>query len=897
MNVVLMLTPAGHLRLIEHSDGWALTDDFARTLMAAFTQGNGFLNLLTDDFPAGMPADWQFFRQFASAFITRVCHARADLAGNVDCSWDKVRPDPAFFADFAEECPPFSGREYLTAALLTSWWAQLEHEVQSQIQNLDHDWDDWLQRFNPAWQQVGRVSFHLAENKQDASGEHPFAFLATFIHRLSASAQPKHLPLASALKAYANDRNALMAVLKPIQAAGEKSDFIAGLVAGKDIYRPLAWSAQDAGRFLRDIPLLESCGIVVRMTNLWKNSSPGKVKVDVQVDLKPGQKLGINALLDFSLRTSLNGVALTKEELEQLYQLEGGLVRLKGDWVVVEPEKIRALLAQWEEARIVAAQGFPFIKGLRMLAGLWVPGQRMGEAAEDIREYCRIEAGEELRKQLEELESPEKILLPDLPPRLAATLRPYQLNGVKWLWRMGELGLGACLADDMGLGKTIQVLSWLTLLRQKGMTKSSPALLVVPASLLVNWRQEAAKFTPELSLKIIHPMFLRDEELVTPDRLINGVDVVVTTYGMLLRQAHLREREWSAVIADEAQAIKNPESQQSRVVRGLLSSRRLALTGTPVENKLTDLWSLFDYINPGLLGSASDFRAWTEQMAGADGKINYTPVRKLTRPYIMRRLKTDKKIISDLPDKVETKVYCRLTPAQAVLYQQTVRAMARDLKAFDDIQRKGVVLKYLMMFKQICNHPAQFDGSGDYRPAQGGKFANLTALTEKLASRQEKMLVFTQFKEMTEPLNDHLVRCWGRTGEVIHGGTPVARRQEIVTRFQQDELLPFLVLSLKAAGTGLNLTAANHVIHFDRWWNPAVENQATDRAFRIGQHRNVMVHKFICRGTIEEKIDGLIESKKELADALLGGGTEKLLTEMSNEELLNFVALDVDSLR
>jgi non-specific serine/threonine protein kinase len=330
-------------------------------------------------------------------------------------------------------------------------------------------------------------------------------------------------------------------------------------------------------------------------------------------------------------------------------------------------------------------------------------------------------------------------------------------------------------------------------------------------------------------------------------------------------------------------------------LRTLRSSRKLALTGTPVENRLTDLWTIFDYISPGLLGNINGFKEFIKKLTDDAGGVNYAPLRRLTKPYIMRRLKTDKSIISDLPDKTEIKVYCSLTKQQATLYQQAVRSMAKDLKELDDIQRRGLVFKYLMVFKQICNHPAQFDGSGDLNPAAGGKFQRITAIVEEITSRQEKVLIFTQFREMIEPLHEHLAGCFGRPGLMLHGGTSIKKRQQLVEQFQSESGPPFFVLSLKAAGTGLNLTAANHVIHFDRWWNPAVENQATDRAYRIGQHRNVLAHKFICKGTIEEKIDALIDDKRELSDSLIEGSTEKMLTDMNNNELLDFVALDVNS--
>jgi non-specific serine/threonine protein kinase len=371
-----------------------------------------------------------------------------------------------------------------------------------------------------------------------------------------------------------------------------------------------------------------------------------------------------------------------------------------------------------------------------------------------------------------------------------------------------------------------------------------------------------------------------------------GVDLVVTSYAMLLRQKWLLDVDWRLVILDEAQAIKNPATRQTRAVKQLRAEARIALTGTPVENRLGDLWSLFDFLCPGLLGSAAAFKKFVKALEGREHD-RYAPLRNLVGPYVLRRLKTDKTIIADLPEKTEMKAWCGLSKQQAVLYGRLVDQLGRDLDELDGIQRRGAVLACLMRLKQICNHPSQLLGDGGYHPDHSGKFARLSAIGEEIASRQEKVLVFTQFREMTEPIADFLAGVFRRDGLVLHGGTPVKKRRALIDSFQRPDGPPFFVLSLKAGGTGLNLTEASHVVHFDRWWNPAVENQATDRAFRIGQHRPVMVHKFICRGTVEEKIDALIEEKVSMADDILQAGAEALLTEMSSEELLKTVALDL----
>jgi non-specific serine/threonine protein kinase len=426
-----------------------------------------------------------------------------------------------------------------------------------------------------------------------------------------------------------------------------------------------------------------------------------------------------------------------------------------------------------------------------------------------------------------------------------------------------------------------------------------PHLVVVPASLLGNWQAELARFGPSLRVAVAHRSELSREELVALGAGdFRGVDVVLTTYGTLSQGAQgagtawLSERSWGLVVIDEAQAIKNPGTRQARSVKALQSRMRFALTGTPVENRLGEVWSLFDFLCPGLLGSAREFTAFTRRLGAEDGP-GYGPLRRLLRPYILRRMKTDRALVRDLPDKTEMTVHCGLSRVQVALYADAVRDLAETLERAEGIARRGAVLAALLRFKQICNHPSQWTGDGAYAPADSGKFARLAELCETIAARQEKAIVFTQFRELTGPLHDYLTQLFGRPGLVLHGGTPVKRRARLVERFQADGGAPFFVLSLKAGGTGLNLTAANHVIHFDRWWNPAVENQATDRAYRIGQHRNVLVHAFTCRGTVEEQIEAMLERKRRLSEDVLGGTAEAALTEMGSEELLRLVALDV----
>lgn len=849
--------------------------------------GNLLLSLLENKGTINAPGK-QYFRSIFNNHLRKLLAYGDDCDADLAAVCEKVRPNESEIAFQLLSVPPIVGAEYLNDELLYRFYQNFEEALQLRFKVSKLTFTEFIRSLSPAWRDVGKVAFHLAENKSDTSGNLPFAFMASFIHRTDGD-KAKHLPLAAALKAYAGQAQALKTLLAPIQNAAEKSLLIKKMLESRRIFQASAWSSREAFEFLQDIPLFEEANIVVRIVNLWK-AKPPTAKVSVTLDVNKKGKFGADALLNFSVGVSLDGDTLTADEINELLHSQGGLVRIKGQWIAAEPEKIAALIEQWREAEQLAqSEGLSLMAGLRLLAGAELPSDQKSLSIDQ--DYCSFEASGELQDLLKDLRNPGDIQLPELPDNLENILRPYQFDGVKYLWRTSSLGLGTCLADDMGLGKTLQMLTLIKLWKQSGKLQKMPVLLVLPATLLANWKNESAKFTPGLKLGMLHASGMESKDWTDfeekPEAYLKQFDIVLTTYGMLPRLPILAKLKFPAVIADEAQAIKNPHAKQSRALRKLNADQRIALTGTPVENRLTDLWSIFDFVNPGLLGTLKNFQDFSKTLNN-----DYKPLRKLTQPFILRRLKTDKKIISDLPDKTELKVYCTLSKQQAAIYQKCVEEMQEALQEEEGIKRRGIVLSYLMRFKQICNHPAQFLGNGNFEAKDAGKFLRLEELSESITSRQEKLLVFTQFREMTQALHDHLQNCFGRAGMILHGGTPVKERAKLVQTFQENDAVPFFVLSLKAAGTGLNLTAANHVIHFDRWWNPAVENQASDRAFRIGQKRNVLIHKFICKGTLEEKIDELLTDKQNLADELLGAGAEKLLTQMSNEELLNFIKLD-----
>ncbi len=876
-----LLTPHGHLLAVADADASSLPAALQRRLADAFAAGvgHGLLHLGAAEVGSILPPAWAWWREFAARYVTALC---ATPEGEAIAT-----PDDQTLNALIADAPPMTGVEYLTAAVLTAFWADLDVALRDELAASKSSLQDFLKARHPVWNVVGRVHFNLAENRRDP--EAPFAFVATYTARLSAHGTAQHLPLSRALAEFSDGKSQarLLSLLMPVQRAAEQCSWLRAMIDSGEIYHPLRWLPADAYQFLADVPKLEAAGITVRAPGTWQAGRPARALVRASVGARPPSLLGKDALLDFSMEVTLDGERLSAAEIKALLAGGNGLQLLRGRWVEVDSKKLGHMLERFQSIEQAAARnGLPFAEAMRLVAGVSLDEGGDSAAAD----WSQLVAGAWLADTLQGLRQPEGLAQVSPGPELKATLRPYQEIGVRWLYLLTRLGLGACLADDMGLGKTIQVLSLLLVLKRER-SECCPSLLVAPASLLANWAAEARRFAPGLRLLIAHPSQLPAAELRALDAAqLHGVDLVLTSYGSLLRLPALADVRWRVAVLDEAQAIKNPGAKQTQQVKKLTAQSRIALTGTPVENRLADLWSIFDFTHPGLLGTEKVFATFAKRWAKAE---HFGPLRALVKPYILRRLKTDKRVITDLPDKTELKAWCHLSPVQAALYQRAVKDLAVALEGEEGIGRKGIVLSFLMRFKQICNHPSQWLGDGAWSAQDSGKFARLRELAEVIAAKQEKVLVFTQFRETTEPLAAFLGTIFGRAGLVLHGATPVARRRALVERFQEDELIPFFVLSLKAGGAGLNLTAASHVIHFDRWWNPAVENQATDRAFRIGQRRNVLVHKFVCRGTIEERIDQLIESKQQLVKDVLEGGTELSLTEISDRELLDLVKLDI----
>lgn len=627
--------------------------------------------------------------------------------------------------------------------------------------------------------------------------------------------------------------------------------------------------------------LLEQAGFGLLLPAWWTRTGT-KRKLAAHAKVKSpamsGGGLTIESLVAFEWEIALGDERLSYQELQALARLKAPLVQIRGQWVEVRAEDIQAALAFWSKQT-------PKTGTLRQVVQLALSKQ---ESLDGL-PVESVQADGWMAEFLARLEGQVALAPIPVPAAFQGTLRPYQERGYAWLQFLTQWGLGPCLADDMGLGKTPTTLAliqhdWLKQGQQ-------PVLLICPTSVMENWRRETARFTPDLPLLIHHGAARQKGEAFQQEAANQAI--VVSSYALLHRDLDLfKQVSWRGVILDEAQNIKNPETKQAKAARALKATYHLALTGTPVENHVGDLWSIMEFLNPGLLGTPTTFKRqfWMPIQVTRDATVT-ARLKQLTGPFLLRRLKTDPTIISDLPEKLEMKVFCTLTKEQASLYEAVLKELEIGLDEAEGIQRKGLILGTLTKLKQVCNHPAQFLGDHSQLAGRSGKLARLEAMLEEALAEGDRALVFTQFAEMGALLKDYLQGVFGQEVLFLHGQVPRKQRDRMIERFQHETAgPPLFILSLKAGGTGLNLTRANHVFHFDRWWNPAVENQATDRAFRIGQQRVVQVHKLLCAGTLEERIDTLIEHKQGIAANVVGSG-EGWLTELSTAQLKDVLAL------
>ncbi len=749
-----------------------------------------------------------------------------------------------------------------------------------------------------------RLCFRLEEPKEDGDGDKPYMRDGMsgagrsgpwHVRYLLQAAHDPSLLITAENVWSSKERSALNSVFPSIGSFNAREYLLSSLGQAMGICPRIETSLKTstpegyeldsigAYEFLTEKALaLEQAGFGLMLPAWWTRKGT-KLHLTARANVKTpkmqsGAGLSLDQLVQFDWELALGKEKISFEELQALAKLKSPLIKIRGQWVQINAEEIKEALEFWKkkaEGQATVREIIQMSLGAKKILGnIAFEGITATGWIADL--LTKIEG----RHAFEELTAPQGF---------RGTLRPYQVRGYSWLSFLRQWGLGACLADDMGLGKTIQTLALIQKDWQMG--RKRPVLLVCPTSVVSNWQKEASRFTPELSVMVHHGIARTKGKEFKKSSLKQAI--VISTYALVHRDFEtLKEVPWAGVVLDEAQNIKNPETKQSKAVRAFQGDYRIALTGTPVENNVGDLWSIMEFLNPNFLGTQTEFkkRFFVPIQAGRDPEA-VEQLKRLTGPFILRRLKTDKAVIADLPEKMEMKVFCTLTREQASLYEAVVKETIEAIDSTEGIQRKGMVLATLSKLKQVCNHPAQF--LGDHSPISGrsGKLSRLTEMIEEMIEVGDRALVFSQFAEMGEILRRHLQETFGREMLFLHGAVPKEKRDRMVERFQSDEDgPPVFILSLKAGGTGLNLTRASRVIHFDRWWNPAVENQATDRAFRIGQTKNVQVHKFLCAGTLEEKIDEMIERKKEIAEGVIGTG-ESWLTELSTAELKDLFAL------
>jgi len=672
----------------------------------------------------------------------------------------------------------------------------------------------------------------------------------------------------------------------------------------------LEMQTEEAYAFLREsAPLLEKNGFGVLLPSWWEK--PGS-RLGIKLQLKGAAKkegqvgpafFGLDSLVSYDWQLSLGGNILTKAEFDELARLKVPLIQIRGEWMELRSTEIEAAIAFFQKNR---DKEMTLAEAMRLSQSL--PGQSFPDVDSTL-PVLGVQAEGQIEQMLKALANPGSLVEITPPQEFQGTLRPYQLRGVSWLEYLRQIGLGACLADDMGLGKTVELIAFLLHEREhkeehegetgqereecRAKAPFQPALLICPMSVAGNWQKELERFAPGLQVVVHHGQNRRTGPGFLQEAMEK--DVVITTYALAQRdEEHLSAVSWSHVILDEAQNIKNQAARQTQSIKRLSSGQKIALTGTPVENRLSELWSIMDFLNPGYLGSFQSFRKnFVLPIEKYKNKSSSEALRSIIQPFVLRRLKTDPTVIKDLPEKMEMRVNYSLTAEQASLYAAVVEEMLSRIESLDGMERRGQILAALTKLKQICNHPALFLQDGSALAGRSGKLSRLEEMLYEVLAGGNSALIFTQYAGMGAMLRHYLQEKLGVEALFLHGGTSKKQRDDMVQRFQAGGS-PIFILSLKAGGIGLNLTAASHVFHFDRWWNPAVENQATDRAFRIGQKKNVFVHKFVCLGTLEERIDRMIEQKKALAESVIGTG-ESWLTELSNEALRDMLTLRRDA--
>lgn len=799
----------------------------------------------------------QYLRMLSKAFIEMLI-----ISPNIEELREKVKIE--YDEDQIQELlnlKPFCvGSEYIDRNWIMDYYDNLFDRYKNEIRSFSGTVEYYFVSKDGVLQLPSKVYFHLVENV-NSTGK--FAFMITYSTLINEITE--HYPIKYALHMLKDKEDEVNKIYEILGVLYKNSKFIKDLTDKNEIFEPIFISENEAYDFLKEIPLFKEAGVVCRVPNWWKNR---KAKTYIEVDLKEKYDENKNGVIGSGIlicpELIYNGLPISEEEINEIRNKTNGLAFIKGKWIEIDGNVIDSLLKKYESLKV---DGTTLSEVVSLTTNL-----NMDNSSIDIRFKNNNWINEYIEKTFKT--NPD---YSEIPKEFNGTLRPYQMDGYKWLYGMTSMGFGLCLADDMGLGKTIQVLAFLEAYNKKTDKK---VLLVLPASLIGNWENEIEKFAPNLKYYVARDKYYNKYR-------IDNSFLILTTYQQVIKIDYFKQIEWGIIILDEAQFIKNPDTLTARGIKSLTRETSIALTGTPIENNLINLWSIFDFINRGMLGTKNYFKKSVDYKHVSEESS--AKLHRIINPFILRRLKSDKKIISDLPEKIEQDVYVSLSKKQIVLYNDVVHDVTSNfISTESEFKKKASILRKIMALKQICNHPSQYTGELNYLVEDSGKFQTLIDICNNIYENREKVVVFTQFKEIADKLDDLLFNVFHRRGFVITGEVPLSRRNEYIHDFQ-NENIPYIILTIKTAGYGINLTAANNAILFDRWWNPAVESQAIDRIFRIGQKSNVFIYKFISKETIEEAICTLLEVKQELSDSIMDDISGSVFGKMSSDEILKTI--------
>lgn len=857
--------------------GYGTLDTAERCAIAfGYSVHHGLAQLLVHEAGSRLPTPMGFWREWMKSMTTHWLlslrvdpHARLVLPRGILESWNRR----------ARRIPEF---RRLSIAFQRSMWKTFREGVLKTIAKSGQTVVEHFEEFHHLWPIVGEL--HLTIDRARGNPGFPFSVVVHYVDGLSTTATVSFSSIRGPILGESSVPGFGEYLFGVLEKAAEHSSILRRLLDSQEIFSPCGLIPRDAHELLLDLPALKKMGLLYyRVPTWWEQRKPPRLASRTHLGGAAPSGSGMSGMLDVRTTYIVDEHELNEAEWCALVDESiNGLVKVRERWVELDRARVEGAMQAWRASEELRARGeVTFAEALTVLDSppasnddlqsgeLEVPPEHFTPGP-----WLARARGAVRRQEILDEFAPG--------PDFYGVLRPYQRAGVAWLAMLCELRVGALLADDMGLGKTVQVIAFLVGLRRRG--DAGPFLLVVPASLIGNWQGELEKFASAVPYTIAHRDFGDMDEALS-------ADLVITSYATLRQRAALRERKWDLVVIDEAQMIKNSSTKLTRALKSLSARRRVALTGTPVENHPGDLWSLMDFLNPGVLGKATAFREqW--RLARKDERAMEN-LRAKIHPFMLRRRKSDPEIALELPEKVEITAYCGLTETQAELYSQAIFAAQTRVKQAQGIQRDGVVLNVILQLKQICDHPTLYLGYGDFDPAISDKFLRLRRICEHIAASDEKALVFTQFSTLTGPIAEHLEKVFGRRGLIFDGKTPINRRADIVNEFQREDGPPFMVLTLQTGGFGLNLTAASHVIHFDLWWNPAREAQATDRVHRIGQTRKVVVHRLVCRGGIEDKIDQILQRKRAIAEELMTPDLESFqVTRMDDQEFFRLIDLD-----